>query len=161
VENEIQLRALAKMGYEVQTCGGAPFTGLLDIRGITAQNKQWRSTGLPRARLTHCESLKIMRRTMLITLVLTTMTGLGAIKLGALVLQNDTLKSFLSEVSGSSSTESRAARFEFLRLDDRFLQVFDTLGGSAVIKIQRHWEPVYRIGVRRKRSVAIPIQESL
>ena len=50
---------------------------------------------------------------MLITLLLTTMAGLGAIKLRTFALENNAVKFFLSQFNGSSSMEHRAAPFEF------------------------------------------------
>jgi hypothetical protein len=54
-----------------------------------------------------------MGRAMLITLVLTTLTGLGAIKLRDLAMQNDTMKSFPDDFR-RSSMQTRAAGFEFM-----------------------------------------------
>ena len=92
MENEIQLSILPGIDRQVQTCGGAPFRDLLDFRR---------------------ENLKIMGKTMLVTLLLTTMAGLGAIKLRAFALENDPVKSFLSLFNGDNSMDHRAARFEF------------------------------------------------
>jgi hypothetical protein len=93
VENDIQLSILPGIDRQVQTCGGARFRDLLDFRR---------------------ENLKIMGKTMLITLLLTTMAGLGAIKLRAVALENDPVKSFLSRFNGGSSMDHRGAPFEFM-----------------------------------------------
>ena len=93
MENEIQLSILPGIDRPVQTCGGAPFRVLLDLRR---------------------ENLKLMGKTMLITLLLTTMAGLGAIKFRAFVLGNDPVKSFLGQFNEGSSMDHRAARFEFM-----------------------------------------------
>jgi len=50
---------------------------------------------------------------MLITLLLTTLAGLGAIELRAFALENDAVKSFLSQFNGSSSVDPWVAPFEF------------------------------------------------
>jgi hypothetical protein len=92
VENEIQLSILPGIDRPVQTCGGIPFRDLLDFRR---------------------ENLKIMGKTMLITLLLTTMAGFGTIKLRAFALENVTVKSFLRQFNGGSSMDHRAAPFEF------------------------------------------------
>ena len=92
MENEIQLSILPGIDRQVQTCGGAPFRNLLDFRR---------------------ENLKIMGKTMLITLLLTTLAGLGAIKLRAFAVEN-VVKSFLGQFNGASSMDHRAARFEFM-----------------------------------------------
>ena len=97
MENEIQLSILPGIDRQVQTCGGAPLRDLLDFRR---------------------ENLKIMGKTMLITLLLTTLAGLGAIKLRAFALENDVVKSFLSQFNGGSSMDHRAARFEFMPLGE-------------------------------------------
>src|ERR1022692_4001167 len=117
----MQLSILPGIDCQVQTCGGAPFTGLLDIRNITGRNRRGRSGGASQrgqaARLPNRENLKIMGKTMLITLLLTTMAGLGAIKLRAVALENDPVKSFLSQFNGSSSMDHRGAPFEFMPPD--------------------------------------------
>lgn len=92
MESDIQLSILAGIDRQVQTCGGARFRDLLDFRR---------------------ENLKIMGKTMLITLLLTTMAGFGAIKLRAFALENGTVKSFLGQFNGGSSMDHRAARVEF------------------------------------------------
>jgi hypothetical protein len=94
VENEIRLSILPGIDRQAQTCGGTPVRDLLDFRR---------------------ENLKIMGKTMLITLLLTTMAGLGAIKLRAFALENVTVKSFLGQFNGDSSMDHRAAPFEFIR----------------------------------------------
>jgi hypothetical protein len=93
VESEIQLSILPGIDCQVQTCGGARFRDLLDFRR---------------------ENLKIMGKTMLITLLLTTMAGLGAIKLRAFAVENDPVNSFLSLLNVGSSMDHRAAPFEFM-----------------------------------------------
>ena len=118
MESEIQISVLPGIDCPVQTCGGAPSSGLLDIQDITGRNRQGRSGGASRGgqaeRLPERENLKIMGKTMLITLLLTTMAGFGAIKLGAFAMENDTVKSFLSQFNGSSSMDHRAASVEFM-----------------------------------------------
>lgn len=93
MESEIQLSILPGIDRQVRTCGGARFRDLLDFRR---------------------ENLKIMGKTMLITLLLTTIAGLGAIKLPSFALENDSVKSFLSLFNVGSSMDHRAAPFEFM-----------------------------------------------
>ena len=56
-----------------------------------------------------------MGKTMIITLLLTTMAGLGIIKLQAFALGNDTVKSFLTQFNGGRSMGHRAPRLNCSR----------------------------------------------
>lgn len=97
MENEIELSILR--GIERPTYGGAPG------QAGAAQRRQ-------ASRLQKHENLKIMGKTMIITLLLTTMAGLGIIKLQAFALGNDTVKSFLTQFNGGRSMGHRGAPFE-------------------------------------------------
>ena len=92
-------------------------------------------------RLLNRERLKIMGRAMLITLVLTTLIGLGAIKLRDLAMQRDT--SFPDDFS-RGSMESRAAGFEFMP------PPFVTAGDAF-----RNERPSGRLS-RRSRGIGLP-----
>ena len=94
MESEIQMRIWPGIDRRLQARGVARFRDLLDFRR---------------------ENLRIMGKAMLITLLLTTLAGLGAIKLRAFALENVTVKSFLGQFNGGSSMDHRAAPFEFIR----------------------------------------------
>jgi hypothetical protein len=132
---EVEFSTLPKMGCQFQTCGGVPFSGLLDRQGITGHKRRTERAGASQAsqaaRLPHCERFKIMMRTMRITLSLTMMTGLGAIKLRTLAMQSGSAKSFLSELSGGSSMERRAAPFGFIPPRETSYAPFHHTGAQA------------------------------
>ena len=116
MESEIQLSTLPGIDCQVQTCGGTQLSGLWDGQDVTSRNRQKRSSGASAKaqsqRPPNRENLRIMAKTMLITLLLTTTAGFGAIKLGAFALENDAVKSFLSQFNRGSSMNHQAATFE-------------------------------------------------
>ena len=127
MENEVQLSLLPRIERQVQTCRGARFRDLLDSRR---------------------ENLKIMRKAMLITLLLTTMAGFGAIKIRAIVLENGTVRSFLGKFNGDNSMDQQAGQFEFMPPGQAFGGPF--LGTMHPSHRHRAWQAQMLPGVQSK-----------